>query len=889
MRINVVIENVITSRFCWAVFSCCTELVVADLAYSLLIEPITGYRRSLRARVAKENIGLRTTRYPAVVSPTADENTPGYIPESIHRRRNEEDPEEDPAYYPELFTPSEEASSFASPTLFTRSWEGLQRRAARHDEPAITKGTPAADHQRQVQLTMALKLLKGLQTQMAEFHEAAGDRRRSGTKLMLEPSPEEAENGTKEEGPQEPQGPCQSPQLPTSHQNPPRSHRPYLPPHRSHSAQQQAKPFFGSRLSEGLCKMLVECTTPDFLKCQPLNFKGTEGVVGLTRWFEKMESVFSISNCTIASQVKFATCTLHDDALTWDISRGIVRNVLSRLCYYCFYSLMLLMPKDVKTVNVVSTTARELLMMLRKFNTARGVKDFPVETSLVLRLTIARLTTVLCVLVKVGTLEKYYVLRSALTGKLDLYNLEFIKGSVLLYRCERSQTLLSHGQRSPKIVYSLETFFGSCDKSIVMLSTFPFGYLGVIPYISDGLDCSAGTLAQTRMNRYFDLWIVHDFSRKSPITLDPANSHDKANDYLRWLSRSFRDSKHRNDIVLSPGKARIECTTHFCFYSEKLAACLSTPQKLDLLQEMSFFNGFNLSGSTESSTIDHLHDEVLSYGPDGLLCCSVAFGVINGTIMMSRSILGTQWAWTRRNIFRPCLAALSVYSILPLLGVVSSDCFLDGVLFNSSCSQPGVRKGVDLFAPHVLKLYYWTLTLTCPRLSYSYQWEFDDSLAAVGFYTPGHVANTSCNSRLLLVLWPLMVYLPLSLLLAFACLDSIRLLGYNRLMFLNTISGIKVVLFPENSQTVTYHSLIGGDDEVPTYASAAANSVMQVSKIDGDCGLDGIRSCVGMVSGSSSGFHLIHLSDRSQQCRLVLGLRFVMASEDSGRDLLWPL
>ncbi|GJY26794.1 hypothetical protein Tco_0401520 [Tanacetum coccineum] len=31
-----------------------------------------------------------------------------------------------------------------------------------------------------------------------------------------------------------------------------------------------------------------ECTYPDFLKCQPLNFKGTEGVVGLTQWFEKI-------------------------------------------------------------------------------------------------------------------------------------------------------------------------------------------------------------------------------------------------------------------------------------------------------------------------------------------------------------------------------------------------------------------------------------------------------------------------------------------------------------------------------------------------------------------------------------------------------------------------
>ncbi|GJW36383.1 hypothetical protein Tco_0059303 [Tanacetum coccineum] len=60
-----------------------------------------------------------------------------------------------------------------------------------------------------------------------------------------------------------------------------------------------------------------ECTYPDFLKCQPLNFKGTEGVVGLTQWFEKMESVYSISNCTLACQVKFATCTLQRNALTW--------------------------------------------------------------------------------------------------------------------------------------------------------------------------------------------------------------------------------------------------------------------------------------------------------------------------------------------------------------------------------------------------------------------------------------------------------------------------------------------------------------------------------------------------------------------------------------------
>ncbi|GJT76383.1 putative reverse transcriptase domain-containing protein [Tanacetum coccineum] len=60
-----------------------------------------------------------------------------------------------------------------------------------------------------------------------------------------------------------------------------------------------------------------ECTYQDFMKCQPLNFKGTEGVVGLIRWFEKMETVFHISNCPEKSQVKYATCTLLDGALTW--------------------------------------------------------------------------------------------------------------------------------------------------------------------------------------------------------------------------------------------------------------------------------------------------------------------------------------------------------------------------------------------------------------------------------------------------------------------------------------------------------------------------------------------------------------------------------------------
>nr|GEY81684.1 hypothetical protein [Tanacetum cinerariifolium] len=60
-----------------------------------------------------------------------------------------------------------------------------------------------------------------------------------------------------------------------------------------------------------------EYTYKDYLNCGPLKFSGTKGVIGLTRWFERTESVSSISNCTAKNQVKFASCTLIGSALTW--------------------------------------------------------------------------------------------------------------------------------------------------------------------------------------------------------------------------------------------------------------------------------------------------------------------------------------------------------------------------------------------------------------------------------------------------------------------------------------------------------------------------------------------------------------------------------------------
>ncbi|GKA92819.1 putative reverse transcriptase domain-containing protein [Tanacetum coccineum] len=56
--------------------------------------------------------------------------------------------------------------------------------------------------------------------------------------------------------------------------------------------------------NRGTTRTPRECTYKDFLNCHPLNFKGTEGVVVLAQWFEKIESVFHISNCAVENQVK---------------------------------------------------------------------------------------------------------------------------------------------------------------------------------------------------------------------------------------------------------------------------------------------------------------------------------------------------------------------------------------------------------------------------------------------------------------------------------------------------------------------------------------------------------------------------------------------------------
>ena len=69
--------------------------------------------------------------------------------------------------------------------------------------------------------------------------------------------------------------------------------------------------------NEGHVGTARTCTYKDFMNCRPKIFHGNEGVVNLTRWIEKTESVFQISFCPDDCKVRFAACTFADAALTW--------------------------------------------------------------------------------------------------------------------------------------------------------------------------------------------------------------------------------------------------------------------------------------------------------------------------------------------------------------------------------------------------------------------------------------------------------------------------------------------------------------------------------------------------------------------------------------------
>ncbi|GJT15162.1 hypothetical protein Tco_0873868 [Tanacetum coccineum] len=91
------------------------------------------------------------------------------------------------------------------------------------------------------------------------------------------------------------------------------------------------------------------CNYKEFRAVMHENFRGTEGAVGLTRWFEKLESQFGISNIAEGDRVKFASSTLQDSALTWWNVKGTNLTAYNQ----CFQELILLCPEMVPNADLL--------------------------------------------------------------------------------------------------------------------------------------------------------------------------------------------------------------------------------------------------------------------------------------------------------------------------------------------------------------------------------------------------------------------------------------------------------------------------------------------------------------------------------------------------------
>ncbi|GJR43839.1 hypothetical protein Tco_1311942 [Tanacetum coccineum] len=97
------------------------------------------------------------------------------------------------------------------------------------------------------------------------------------------------------------------------------------------------KPFTsGNKCQKELERVARECTYQDFMKCQPLYFKGTKGVVELTQWFEVMEDVFykhySVENRSVSTfkvllvQAQANGQILYEEELEFLADLGIIES-----------------------------------------------------------------------------------------------------------------------------------------------------------------------------------------------------------------------------------------------------------------------------------------------------------------------------------------------------------------------------------------------------------------------------------------------------------------------------------------------------------------------------------------------------------------------------------
>ncbi|GJT38562.1 hypothetical protein Tco_0938427 [Tanacetum coccineum] len=120
----------------------------------------------------------------------------------------------------------------------------------------------------------------------------------------------------------------------------------------------------------------------EFISCQPFYFNGTEGAVGLIRWFERTKSVFSRSKCAEENKVTFATGTLTDDALSWWNSKMedefynlTVKGDDLKTYIRRFQELAVLCPNMPQTLEEAINITQRLMDQVTRHNSVQGTND----------------------------------------------------------------------------------------------------------------------------------------------------------------------------------------------------------------------------------------------------------------------------------------------------------------------------------------------------------------------------------------------------------------------------------------------------------------------------------------------------------------------------------
>ncbi|XP_071687745.1 uncharacterized protein [Rutidosis leptorrhynchoides] len=91
------------------------------------------------------------------------------------------------------------------------------------------------------------------------------------------------------------------------------------------------------------------CSYKTFMSCGPHSFAGTEGPVGLTRWFKKLESVFRISRCRDTDRTQFASSYDQAYEMPWeDLKQRMVEE-------YCPYTEIMKMERELRNLKLVGT------------------------------------------------------------------------------------------------------------------------------------------------------------------------------------------------------------------------------------------------------------------------------------------------------------------------------------------------------------------------------------------------------------------------------------------------------------------------------------------------------------------------------------------------------